>query len=240
MDVTRTREAFDRHALTYDERFSSLATAQAIRRQVWCIADGLFPSGSRLLDLGCGTGDDAIHFAERGIHVTSIDISPGMIAQLLLKAEAAGLQGQIVARIANLETFQPEKTDFNGLFSNFGALNCVPEVSGLRSLASKVLKHGSPVVLVTMGRFYPLETLLFLLKGDLRRAFRRLRRKTEVAVENIRVPVWYHGLKDLQRSLGPTFELQRVQGLRSVDRALEKFPALGSWSDHFVSVWRYR
>jgi ubiquinone/menaquinone biosynthesis C-methylase UbiE len=130
VDVTRTREAFDRHALTYDERFSSLAAAQAIRRQVWCIADALFSPGSRLLDLGCGTGDDAIHFAERGIQVTSIDISPGMIAQLLLKAEAAGVQGRIVAHIADLETFQPE-TEFNGLFSNFGALNCVPQVSGL-------------------------------------------------------------------------------------------------------------
>ena len=72
------REAFDRHAVTYDETFSSLEGTRAIRQEIWQIADDLFPSGSSLLDLGCGTGDDAIHFAQRGIAVTAIDIAPAM------------------------------------------------------------------------------------------------------------------------------------------------------------------
>ena len=77
---TNLREAFDRHALTHDERFSSLEATRAIRQEIWRIADGLFPPGSSLLDLGCGTGDDAIHFAQRGIAVTAIDIAPAMMS----------------------------------------------------------------------------------------------------------------------------------------------------------------
>lgn len=67
------REAFDRHAEVYDERFSRVALAQEIRADVWRIADAVFSPGARLLDLGCGTGEDAIHFAQNGCRVTAID-----------------------------------------------------------------------------------------------------------------------------------------------------------------------
>ena len=201
MDAARTREAFDRHSLTYDEQFSSLVTARAIRQEIWRIADNLFPAGAHILDLGCGTGDDAIHFAQRGLHVTALDISPRMIAKLILKADAAGLSKQIDARIGDINRVagaagglsdnhpSGARHSFDGIFSNFGALNCLPDVRGLGRLAERTLKPGAPAVLVTMGRFHPLETALFLLKGNFRGAFRRLQRHGKVAVEGIPVSV---------------------------------------------------
>ena len=36
--------------------------------------------GSRLLDLGCGTGSTACYFFQRGMKVEGVDLSPGMIA----------------------------------------------------------------------------------------------------------------------------------------------------------------
>jgi ubiquinone/menaquinone biosynthesis C-methylase UbiE len=36
--------------------------------------------GSRLLDLGCGTGSTADYFFQRGMKVEGVDLSPGMIA----------------------------------------------------------------------------------------------------------------------------------------------------------------
>jgi len=38
-------------------------------------------AGDRALDVGCGTGDQALHYAARGIEAYGIDIDPVMIAQ---------------------------------------------------------------------------------------------------------------------------------------------------------------
>jgi ubiquinone/menaquinone biosynthesis C-methylase UbiE len=255
------REAFDRHALTYDERFSSLEATRAIRKEIWRIADGLFPSGSSLLDLGCGTGDDAIHFAQRGIAVTAIDIAPAMIARLETKAAAAGIRERIDARVGDIETFEPRAAAFDGVVSDFGALNSVHNLIALRNLATRALKPGAFVLLVVMGRLYPLETAVSLLKGDFRRAFRRLRGTPEVAVEGIRVSFQYHSPRDLSGALGPDFSLQRLLGLRSVlpsvdwdhvyrflplglvgavDRFSTTFRLTAPLADLYLSIWRYR
>jgi ubiquinone/menaquinone biosynthesis C-methylase UbiE len=255
------REAFDRHAVTYDERFSSLEATRAIRQEIWGIADSLFPSGSVLLDLGCGTGDDAIHFAQRGIAVTAIDIAPAMITRLEAKAAGAGIRERIDVRVADIETFEPRAAAFDGMLSNFGALNSVHNLLALRNLATRALKPGASLLLVVMGRVYPLETAVSLLKGDFRRAFRRLQCTPEVSVEGIRVSFHYHSPRDLTGALGPEFSLQRLLGLRSVlpsvawdhitrflplgligavDRLATTFPLTAPLADLYLSVWRYR
>lgn len=247
--VNSVRQAFDRHASVYDQVFSDTQ----IRAEVWHIADRLFSRGMHLLDLGCGTGQDAIHFAQRGINVTAVDISAEMIAQLRQKAGES-----IQCKQADMRTYIPETIRFDGIFSNFGALNCVPDLEWLRQIR---LAAGSYVVLTTMGRFYPLESAVFLLKGKPRLAFRRLARSCEAVVEGIRFNVYYHRLQSIQRALGPGFELRDVRGLRSLLPApgfehLERFEVLrflkpvDHWlcshrrmavcADHFVSVWRCR
>jgi ubiquinone/menaquinone biosynthesis C-methylase UbiE len=45
----------------------------------------------RVLDIGCGTGDQAIYFAKKGAVVTGIDINQEMISCALKKKEKEGL-----------------------------------------------------------------------------------------------------------------------------------------------------
>ena len=42
----------------------------------------IVPPESTLLDFGCGTGIDALHYAQQGYRVLAYDNSPGMVAQL--------------------------------------------------------------------------------------------------------------------------------------------------------------
>ena len=240
MDNTPVREAFNRHAATYDQRFASLESARAVRGQVWKIANDALGRATRILDLGCGSGEDSIHFAQRGLQVTSVDIAPAMIARLQAKASSLGVASKIDAVVSDLQSFRCTESGHDGLFSNFGVLNCIEDPEMLRPLAQSCLKPGSPVVLVTMGRFYPFETLRFLLRGDIRRAFRRWSKKATASVEGVSFPVWYHSLRDLRMKLAPDFTLERVKGLRSVECGLASFPPLGSLSDHYISVWRFR
>jgi SAM-dependent methyltransferase len=240
------QEAFDRHSANYDVTFAGAD----VRREVWECAETLFPAGSSVLDIGCGTGEDALHFAGRGIHVTALDISPGMIAQTQRKAGDL-----ITCEVADMTTYTPA-FPLDGVFSNFGALNCVPTLDWLTALR---VRSGGYLVLTMMGRLYPLEFAVSVLKGKPRSAFRRMRRSSEAVVEGVRFDVYYHTLRELKRALAPQFELIRLKGLRSLLPSpqlahLKKFPAFrllepldrflcssratAQYSDHYLTVWR--
>ncbi|MGF7032971.1 SAM-dependent methyltransferase [Paenibacillus mucilaginosus] len=50
------------------------------------------PSGSRVLEVGCGTGRTACHLAGLGMRVTGLDIRPEMLAKAVRRAELQGVQ----------------------------------------------------------------------------------------------------------------------------------------------------
>lgn len=58
--------------------------------------------GATVLDIGCGTGSDAIELARRGFRVTAIDIVPLAIQAARAKALEAGQLGRIDHRIADI------------------------------------------------------------------------------------------------------------------------------------------
>jgi ubiquinone/menaquinone biosynthesis C-methylase UbiE len=47
--------------------------------------------GERVLDIGCGTGEQAIYFSKKGAIVAGIDINPKMVGCALKKKEKEGL-----------------------------------------------------------------------------------------------------------------------------------------------------
>src|SRR4051794_457448 len=52
---------------------------------------GLRP-GSRILDVGCGTGRHSVEMARRGYKVTGLDFSTGMLAEAQKAAQLAGVE----------------------------------------------------------------------------------------------------------------------------------------------------
>lgn len=50
--------------------------------------------GKRLLDVGAGLGESSVYFALQGAHVTTIDISPGMVATALRLGRRYGVELQ--------------------------------------------------------------------------------------------------------------------------------------------------
>jgi SAM-dependent methyltransferase len=260
-DRVAVRDAFNLHAPAYDTRFAHSAAGQAMRQAVWDAADRVLASDARLLDLGCGTGEDAVRFAQRGLHVTAIDIASEMIGALTLKARAVGVADRIDAHVSDLESFEPKAERFDAIFSNFGAINCLGDLNAVRHLASSTLRPGGYLILVSMGRFYPLETMTFLAKGDIRRAFRRFRSERSATVEGRQFPVWYYSPRALRRVFAREFSLLRLLGLRSllpvpglehlegylplrllggVDAAITHCRLTASLADHYLSIWRHR
>ena len=72
------------------------------------MAEGLTPC--RVLDLGCGEGDDALWLAERGWHVVAVDISDTALQRAASEANARGLSDRIDFAQHDLSNSFPDGT----------------------------------------------------------------------------------------------------------------------------------
>jgi len=72
--------AFDSLAENYDEVFTCSLIGRAQRDAVWGAARAAFTPGSRILEINCGTGEDALFLARQGVIVFACDASEQMIA----------------------------------------------------------------------------------------------------------------------------------------------------------------
>jgi hypothetical protein len=69
---------------------------------------------------------------------------------------------------------------FDGVWSNFGAVNCVRRLESAVAGLAALLEPGAPLAWVVMGKHVPWEWLWFLARGDARNAFRRERQSGAV------------------------------------------------------------
>src|SRR5665213_102461 len=102
--------AFDSLAANYDALWTGTAIGMSQRHAVWGRIDSLFQQGDLVLDLGCGTGEDALHLGSRGIQVYAIDASAAMVG--IARERGVNAHRSTVEALANLEG------EFNGVLSN--------------------------------------------------------------------------------------------------------------------------
>lgn len=84
-------------------RLLTLGRLERVRND---IAARLLP-GTRVLDLGCGTGVLTVQLAQKGCQVTGVDISPSMLAQAARRVRQGSLQEEVVLRelgVVDLDT----------------------------------------------------------------------------------------------------------------------------------------
>lgn len=208
--------AFDRIAASYDDGFTSTELGRRLRRRVWNRLLASFSTGDRILELNCGTGEDACFLSNRGIEVIATDGSQRMLEQARAKAqELDGASPPIEFRQLALENgVMPfETARFDGVFSNFGGLNCVKELSPLASSLARVTRPGAALILVVMGPLCLWDIAYHLFKGNLDGAFRRLRHSATARVGGAKFHVSYPRPGDVARKLSPWFRRQRLTGL---------------------------
>lgn len=214
-----TRLAFDRLSQQYDtlaegELFKLMRSRTHAAFVQW------FAPGSRVLEIGCGTGIDTAFLVSQGIRVVACDPSEAMVGRTLsrLAADDAGARARVMpCGLENLELFLDtlgEHEPFDGIVSNFGALNCVECLEPLRMLVSTSLKPGGAVLLGLMGRSCALEALYFLMTGR-RDLIRRRRAEGAVAVRvaGFDVDTFFHRTDDVAATLGPDLTLAGVTGI---------------------------
>lgn len=193
---------FDRIAERYDEVWTNSPEGRAQRDQVWREVDGLFREGERILDIGCGTGEDAAHFAARGVDVYGIDASPAMI-------DVARRRGGFRAEVCGAEEIARIGGTFDGAISNFGALNCVEDLGAVAESLAGMVRPGGRVAICLMGRFCAGESLYYGARGQWGKAVRRWTGRAMAEG----MPVYYPTVREVRRAFEGGFELRRWVGI---------------------------
>jgi len=217
--------AFDQVADQYDASWSETAIGRAQREAVWREVDPLFKPGDRILDLGCGTGIDALHFESLGIGVYGIDASAEMVRiakargveaeHLPIEAVGPGLlpcRRAFAGRAARKRGGGPEGLPhFDGAFSNFGALNCIADLLSVSGALARLVRPQGYLAICLMSRCCAWEILHYLGRLKPAKAFRRWHPAGSQA--SIRVHVYYPSVRQIVRAFKPDFRLIRWCGI---------------------------
>jgi SAM-dependent methyltransferase len=259
-----TQRAFDSVAADYDGPRGNNELIQRMRLTLWdTVHSGLSP-GARLLDLGCGTGIDALEFARRGFHVVATDWSSRMVERAQARAAAAGLQSRVT--VAHLGVQQLDRLDdaFDGIYSNFGPLNCAPDLHAVATECARLLRPDGRLVGSVMGRICPWELGHYMLRGRFRRAGVRVARgATAVGMNHHTIWTRYSLPREFYRAFAGHFVLESYRALSlflpppylvdyyhrhrrwcerlgRLDDRYGALPLLRDMGDHFLIVLRRR
>jgi SAM-dependent methyltransferase len=257
--------AFDAAAAGYDEGFSFSQTGMLQRKRVHYFLQKEIAalSGKNILELNCGTGEDAVWMAGQGCTVTATDLSGNMIAvldkklvqqpQLPVTALQCGFD-EVAEKLAG------SRYDF--VLSNFGGLNCISSeaLEKLSVQLHSITNDRATVALVIMSKKCWWERFYFMLKGNKK----ELRRRRQVGPLDVNVngnsqPVWYYNPAEIEKAFSAAFTklytkpvglflppsymegyFKKRKGLLKLLNGLEKlfahFSFLSAYADHYLIV----
>jgi ubiquinone/menaquinone biosynthesis C-methylase UbiE len=171
-----------------------------------------------ILELNCGTGIDAIFFAQQGHNVNATDNAEGMLRELNKKVSSLGLQDKVQSQrcsFNNLEELGFTK-QYDYVFSNFGGLNCTDNLAKILGDVYNLLKPGGKFSFVIMPRFCPWEVGMFL-RGYFKTAFRRFAKNGTMAhLEGEWFKCYYYNPSFVIKHTKDKFSLVSLRGLSIV------------------------
>jgi ubiquinone/menaquinone biosynthesis C-methylase UbiE len=225
--------AFSKQANAFDGLYNNDTIIQYKRKRVREHILKYSSPESSMLELNCGSGEDAIFFAQEGFAVHATDISGVMLNVMKEKMNGTLYEDRISIEqcsFTELESLQ-NRGPFDYVYSNFGGLNCTSQLDKVLNSLDEIVKPGGVVTLVIISKFCLWETLL-LFKGKLKTAFRRFfsANGRKARVEGTYFSCWYYSSSFIRKHLQSKFEFLSLEGLCSIvppsyiERFAEKYP----------------
>ncbi len=263
--LSDTRRAFDQVAGDYDGSLGNNLLIQRLRDQFISELQSRFSEDDHLLDIGCGTGLDAVLMANRGNMITAIDWSQKMIRKTRQRAWKKRVDEQVFCHnLGAHEMVQFPSNHFDGIYSNLGVVNCIMDMDEFARQSQRILKKEGCLVMSVIGRWCPWEILYYMAKGHWKRALIRLKREpVAVNLEGEKVWTRYYSPGELKKYFTPYFNLLQLRSmnlfvpppylvswyknhpgcferLEKLDSTVGHWPVLRGMGDHFLMVLKMR
>jgi SAM-dependent methyltransferase len=226
--------AFDSLAARYDDLFTRSMIGRAQRGAVWEVLIETFEPGAHVLELNCGTGEDALFLARHDVSVVACDASERMIQTARRRMQTEDPDAPIQFELLpteHLSKLCPREL-FDGAFSNFSGLNCVADLSQTASDLAALVTMRGPVLICLSTRFCLSEMIWFIFHGEFRKAFRRSSGIAIAKVGDFAVKVHYPTLRAVKRLFAPSFLLRSCIGIgvavppSYLEPVIRKYPRL--------------
>ena len=212
--ATQAGLAFDTLAEDYDAHFTQSRIGRAQRDAVWHKAVEVFRGELSILELNCGTGEDALFLAGQGHRITALDASRAMIDRAAQRKEDEAPNAAVDFRLLPTESLGLlPPTYFDAVFSNFSGLNCVDDLAEVATQLAHRTQTGAPALLCFSTRFCLWESAWHLLCGEWRKAVRRWSGHSTAVLNGVNVSVHYPTIRDIARAFSPHFALRSAIGI---------------------------
>lgn len=209
--------AFDVLAADYDTSFSQSLTGQAQRMvsRAWLRSFLAGRGMLRILEINCGTGEDAIWLASLGHTVIATDQSEHMIREARAKIlpDSPHVSPVFIACSFEALSSHLNEDSFDLVFSNFAGLNCISpgQLIALNQQLQQLLTNDGYIAAVIFGKYCWWETCYYLLRADRRNAFRRWTSKPVMArlTASVSQPVFYYSIRRFMKTMRPFYLLEK-------------------------------
>lgn len=240
-DARRAPAAYDAFSIRYDDvtkrnRINAYMRARSLERLLQ-----VFHPGMRLVELGCGTGEEARALAHRGIQVVATDPSEGMLEAARHKAEEAGVADRLdFVRLRAKEAGRLSDhpwAPFDGAYASFSLAyeeDLRPVVEGMH----EVLRPGAAWLSSLPSRLCLVEWWLSLSMARPGLAGRRLREWYSHKVGATWAPIRSYTPESFARALRPSFRVDRLEALPLIvpppymNAVYARFPGLADTLEH--------
>ncbi|MEO8512935.1 MAG: methyltransferase domain-containing protein [Ignavibacteria bacterium] len=200
----------DKIAEKYDDILSKNRFSEILRSVFHNILQkNIFPS-DKILDLGCGTGEDAVFLAKKGITVTALDVSPKMIELAQSKAGTKDFNENLKFLCCDMESFINENMNkFDAIISNFNAINYVEDLNSFSAYASASLTKDGKLIFTVLNRLSISEVFYNFLRLNLKRSWNAIFNRKESLITDL--DLYFPG--DFSRFFKDQFKIKRITGI---------------------------
>jgi len=227
--------AYSRMAPSYDMQVGMSPVAARAKAVAMAKLTRLVPQGARLLDIGCGPGQEAVTLARRGYRIFGVDSSQAMVD--LARERAGGLPPGAATframRAAQLGALGAEGLSFDAAYSFYAVLNLEPQLRPVAEGVFALIPPGAPFLVGLLNPAVLFEIALYpaalRFKGFRKAAARPVRLKVSRGGTD-EVACYLYPPQQFARILSPWFLLESLEAvhvfLPPPDEQMLRFPTL--------------
>jgi SAM-dependent methyltransferase len=203
------QQAFDIYAWGYDAHFTDSLIGRAQRDIVQRYVSSVSNKSNEVLEVNCGTGQDALQLSSQFKKWTCTDVSGEMIR--ICEGKLGNSCETHESNMLDIE--QRVGGSYNLIFSNFGGLNCLneSEVKKFAFVCAQLATRKGELIFVVMGRKCLWERFYFGLKGSPRAGRRACMGRVAANISGAQFPVYYYSPKELGKLFGEKFSVIKLR-----------------------------